>query len=130
MAERFDRRQERDDDLAYAFCDKADNMSKDFEAWLELELKDCLPKAQILVLIANGSVKEDLDAKIERMKQITLHNLPETMRRLKNRCREIRRDGATDLMDDYDYLEDCLIRLRGFIQEVIDIRAFLDTLSD
>jgi hypothetical protein len=130
MAERFDKRQERDDDLSYAFCDKTDNMAREFEGWLELELKDCLPRAEILALISDGSVKEDLDAKIGRMRQITLHGLPETMRRLKIRCREIRQDGSTDLMEDYDYLEDCLLRLHRFVQEVLDIRAFLDTVPE
>jgi len=128
-ADRFDKRQERDQDLGDAFCDKADNMSKDFESWLELELKDCIPRAELLALTATGPAKDDLDIKVDRMREIALHRLPTTMRSLKNRCREIRHDGHVDLMEDYDYLEDCLVRLRGFVQELFVIREFLDKID-
>ena len=130
MPDEYELRQQRDDDLVDGFRDRAWYMLKRYQEWLELEFKDAIPKAELQEILSSGSVKSRLQLKIDRMNQINLHDLPEAISNVTEKCNDLRRDGSVDILEDYQYLQDCLSRLHGFVRELLEIRRLLDSGSD
>jgi hypothetical protein len=127
----YELRQQRDDDLVDGFRERAKSMMIFYQAWIQSELIEDIKKAGLLEATSGESAfKQQLQLKIDRLKQINLHELPEAVRNVTEKCNELRRGGSADILEDYRYLQDCLSRLHGLVRELLDIRRMLDTASD
>jgi hypothetical protein len=81
-----------------------------YQAWIQPELNSALLKAQILeATCTNQTLKHQLSIKISRMQQINLHELPEAVKDITDKYRELRHNGPYEILDDYRYLQDCLL---------------------
>jgi len=131
MSEEYEIRQQQDDDLVDGFRERTKYMMLCYQAWVQPQLNGLLPKAQILAASCNEDpIKRLLNLKTSRMQQINLHELPEAVKDVTEKCNELRHDGSYNILEDYRYLEDCLLRMQGFVRELLEIRKLLDDISD
>jgi hypothetical protein len=131
MSEEYEIRQQRDDDLVDGFRERAKYMMLCYQEWVQLEIGELLPQAQILEASCNEQpIKRQLSLKVGRMQQINLHELPEAVKNVTAKCSELRHDGPYDILEDYRYLQDCLSRLHEFVRELLEIRELVYRISD
>ena len=130
MFDAISQRQDRDDDLAHGFVDRAGLLIRDYQAWILLEIKDCMPKAEALeATLPEGDLKNDVHSAIQRMETIEKYELPEAVKNLRQKCTEIGigNSSYSDVMDAHQWIEDGLSRFEGLVRGLLSIRKLLDS---
>ena len=128
MSDTDELRQERDDNLKYAFVDRAWNLRHAYQEWIQQELKDLIPKAEFVEPTLSGTMKSQVQAAIQRMKHINNHELQEAIENINGRCAELRLTVSDNVIEDRQSLADCLSRFQGLVRELLDMRRLLDGL--
>lgn len=121
-------KEERDSDLVVGFVERASGLRFLYEEWIQLELKDCLPKAELLLpALGNGKIKRELKAMIRHMKAINRVELPDAVENIKGKCTELRQLVPDNIMEHRQELEGCLSRFVELVRELLAVRKFLDS---
>lgn len=132
MSDNNELRQERDQNLVYRLLHTADTLRQAYQEWIQQELNNLIPKAEILELTQSGSLRSELQAKIRRMREIDNRELKEAVDNINHKIAELRVVVVTsdDIITERQSLEDCLSRFRDCVRELLDIRRLLVSLSE
>ena len=126
-----DRAIERDSSLVQGLCYTALNNQRDLHEWMEQELKALLFEAQIQESrLPEGVLKDRITTVIEDLRRTEGTELPEAIRRHKERREEIANGGYDDILDANDNLERETARLVAMARNLLQMREFIGAMGD
>ena len=121
---------ERDDTLIKGLCYAARNTRSELREWAERELKAVLFEAEIQERTVKGVVGDQIKSTVERLRMISLTDMPEAIRTYEDVIDEVLRGGSTDVYDAYDQLQMGCTKLVRIVKELLQIRAFIGEMGD